>query len=101
MNFDKLYKSLVMSGTLLVSSCATPGAVGTSDSPAPTEPKPVTQTTVAEPEEPLDCKSLCSDLGDDNAVCPDPKDGVENCCWLMAKKHPCCSAPGEASADET
>lgn len=101
MNFDKLYKSLVMSGTLLVSSCAAPGAAVTSDAPAPAEPKPAPVTTAAEPEEPLDCKSLCSGLGDDNAVCPDPSDGVENCCWLMAKKHPCCSDPGAASADET
>jgi hypothetical protein len=49
MNFDKLYKSLVMSGTLLVSSCAAPGTVVNSDAPAPTEPKPAPVTTAAEP----------------------------------------------------
>ena len=101
MNFDKLYKSLVMSGTLLVSSCATPAAVGPSSSPTPSEPKPANETSAAQPEEPLDCKSLCTDLGDDNAICPDPSDGAENCCWLMVQRHPCCSAPGDSSNGET
>jgi len=101
MNFDKLYKSLVMSGTLLVSSCATPGTASTSETAPTNEPEPISETSAAEPQEPLDCKSLCSDLGDENAICPDPSDGAENCCWLMVEQHPCCSAPAEPANEET
>ncbi len=94
MNFDKLYKSLVVSGTLLVGACATAGGAGTTGtSPAPdTDPS----TTQGEAQ---DCRSVCTGLGDDNAVCPDPNTGAENCCWLMTQRHPCCPAPGDASTD--
>lgn len=94
MNFEKLYKSLVVSGTLLVGACATPGSAGTAaPSPAPDAERAAGQ------DEALDCRSLCTGLGDDNAVCPDPTNGAENCCWLMTQRHPCCPDHGDTSTD--
>ena len=74
--FDKLYKSLVVSGAFLASSCATTSQV--TETPSPSE---------------LDCAALCSPQTEAERFCPDPNnDGVNNCCWLMVPdKHPCCA----------
>ena len=77
--FDKLYKSLVVSGALLASSCAGPAELSKVESTPPTLD--------------LDCAALCSPHTEAERFCPDPNnDGVNNCCWLMLpEQHPCCS----------
>ncbi|MGB0592210.1 MAG: hypothetical protein ACPGU1_21205 [Myxococcota bacterium] len=92
-SFEKLYKSLVVSGAMLVSSCATTGDAGKAEPTAPVEPSPVTAAAPAEAEAALDCATLCQGEGRD-AACPDPNNGdMSNCCWLMGPEiHPCCES---------
>jgi hypothetical protein len=92
-NFDTLYKSLVVSGALLVSSCATTGHAGKSDAAAPVEPAPMTALAPLDAEPGVDCASVCDGEGR-GAICPDPNNGdSSNCCWLMGPEvHPCCES---------
>ena len=92
-SFDKLYKSLVVSGALLVSSCATTGDAGKSEVAAPPEPAPMAAVALVEAEPAIDCASVCDGEGRE-AVCPDPNNGdASNCCWLMGPEmHPCCES---------
>ncbi len=94
--FDKLYKSLVVSGALLVSSCASTGDKRKADSPPPNEPAPVTEAAPAESEPKLDCAALCEPKTGPETFCPDPNNGdMSNCCWLMVPElHPCCPPRG-------
>tara|TARA_B100000530_G_scaffold252741_1_gene166662 strand:+ start:587 stop:871 length:285 start_codon:yes stop_codon:yes gene_type:complete len=92
-SFEKLYKSLVVSGALLVSSCATTGDAGKSEASASPEPAPVTAAAPPEAEAALNCEVVCDGQGRE-ATCPDPNnDDISNCCWLMGPElHPCCES---------
>ena len=94
--FDKLYKSLVVSGALLVGSCASTGETRKSDSQPAPEPAPVTEAAPAEAEPKLDCAAVCEPKTGAETFCPDPNNkGISNCCWLMVpESHPCCPPRG-------
>ena len=81
--FDKLYKSLVVSGAMLAGSCAATGDLR--------------EAQATQPAADLDCAALCSPQTEAERFCPDPNnDGVTNCCWLMVpEQHPCCASDVE------
>lgn len=82
-NLDKLYRSLVVSGAMLVTSCGAP----VESTRAEQRPK------ISEP----DCASLCTGPPGRESFCPDPNnEGVINCCWLMGpEQHACCESEVE------
>ena len=96
MEFDKLFKVVVLGGSVIAGGCA-PKA-----SPTPDTVKAATKTTEESPKEDeeanknegtVDCEKVCDGPEGRERTCPDPNnDGFENCCWLMGPKlHGCCS----------
>lgn len=79
MEFSKLYSTLVLGGALLAGGCATPAGGETTGEAASAD--------VA-----LNCSEICHGDPDSGVFCPDPVQKVENCCWLMVQRHPCCPA---------
>ena len=115
MQFDNLYRTLVVGGAVLVSACAsTSKQVSTSESganPGPDDADGDTTATDISPDEErteeaspeetvpeapfeineeLACEDVCSGGSGREMICPDPDIGAENCCWLMSNPHPCC-----------
>ena len=87
MDFDKLYKSLVVGGAMLATSCA---ATDTTTRSAP-EPAPAAAQAAEAPKAEADnCSEVCSNMEGSEVICPDPATGGTNCCWLMSEPHPCC-----------
>ena len=107
MNFDRLFSAVVVGGAVLASGCgpkqaapaveqaagvapeATPAATQ-ADAADPAEPAPEAAGGAGESETKVDCDAVCSGGPDRDMVCPDPDQGIENCCWLMATPHECC-----------
>lgn len=83
MEFEKLFKVLVVSGSVMVGGCAAKNA-GTSPADTPGISKARTEK--------LDCEALCDEPNNGRgSVCPDPSSpGSQNCCWLMLERHECC-----------
>lgn len=103
LEFDNLYRTLVVGGAVLVGACATTGktapSTGPADVPADAAASPDTpQEEGAEdltPDAPVEsealaCEEICEGGPGRDMVCPDPQLGFENCCWLMGDPHPCC-----------
>jgi hypothetical protein len=79
MDFEKLFKALVIGGSVLASSCAsTSNSVTTNENPNVTKP---------------DCSEICTQESGGETFCPeDGNTGPTNCCWLMLPKHECCGS---------
>jgi hypothetical protein len=117
MEFEKMFKVVVVGGSLLAGGCAAktasaPATAGGASTPAATEnaaaPEAAPETPAATEEtpapeaeadgskkaaaEPVNCEELCDTLTPDGeSICPDPNnEGTQNCCWLMIPKHECC-----------
>lgn len=85
-SMEKLFKALVIGGAMLsVSACST-------TSPQKPEAKPpAPEAKAPEPAAKAPgCDEICTGPVGRDRVCPDPESGLENCCWLMARLHPCC-----------
>ena len=91
-NLQRLYKSLVVGGALMVGACNSTGK----KQACPVEPSPPLKTQPAEKkasvEKGPDCLSICENTDSAAGIfCPDPsQDAAMNCCWLMTTQHPCC-----------
>jgi hypothetical protein len=77
---QKLFRALVVGGAMLsLTACSTPASQNTESKAPPAK------------SEQLDCDKICSGGEDRERFCPDETNGgVENCCWLMVQRHPCC-----------
>ena len=80
---EKLFRALVVGGAMLsFTACSTPAQQKTKAAPA------------SKTEKADNCDALCSGGQGGELFCPDPsQNGTENCCWLMAQRHPCCGDP--------
>ena len=118
MRHQKLYRSLVVGGGLLVAGCAssqtsssaTASNLGEKEPSAPPLPSKseakktptasdeVVKVPAASPKtDELRC-SECEGEGR-GMMCPDPNIEGMNCCWLMAAgQHPCCPSSGLPNA---
>ena len=107
MEFKHMFRALVLGTGVTAVGCAGKD-IGSAAHPA-AEPSPIETVgkadTVDPPEvdavetvdeaakidgakEDLNCEEIC-DYGSE-AICPDPENGFEGCCWLMLIPHPCC-----------
>ena len=84
MEFEKLFKVVVLGGSVIAGGCAP------KIPPAPDTTKAATKTT---DENAVDCEKVCDGPEGRGRFCPDPnQNGSENCCWLMGPElHECCS----------
>ena len=116
MEFEKLFTAVVVGGSLLAGGCAkqatettattAPPAQSAQATPEDAAPTPVdTKNTENEADTsvPADtkkaedndaavnCDEVCDGGEGRERICPDPsQNDIENCCWLMLKRHECC-----------
>jgi len=93
MEFEKLFSAVVLGGSLLAGGCAKKATESSPETP-PAETTKTTETPPADgAEAAVDCEKICT-TGDGREVfCPDPSNNdIENCCWLMVKRHECCES---------
>jgi hypothetical protein len=85
MEFEKLFTALVIGGSVIAGGCAS--KTGTSNANGTAIESKTRQSDI-------DCAKICTfpsnDQSDRAALCPDPVNGGENCCWLMLQQHECC-----------
>jgi len=83
MDFETLFKVVVVGGSVLAGGCASKTASTSTQQPAV---QPTDTTEVA-----VDCDAICTGPEGRERFCPDPSnEGIENCCWLMTRPHECC-----------
>ena len=88
MKLDKLYKVLVVGGSLLTGSC---GGGGSTTPPPPSGDMstPIDQTYIDWISPAADANCTCSGSDQASCYCQSVNQGVQICCWLV--NDPCCS----------